>query len=132
MQSKTVSAPIRGWQWPTKGKIIARYSNLNKGINIKGKAGQPIIAAAAGKVVYCGNGLRGYGNLIILKHNDLYLSAYAHNRAILVKEGQQVKKGQRIATMGNTGTNQTMLHFEIRKAGKPLDPEVFFKHKTRT
>ena len=93
-----------------------------KGIDIAGAAGQPVTAGAAGKVVYAGTGLRGYGKLIIVKHNDTYLSAYAHNREILVKEGQQVAKGQKIAEMGNTDADQVKLHFEIRRQGKPVDP----------
>lgn len=110
------------WLWPAKGKVIGAFSGLNKGVDISGKRGQPIYAAAAGKVVYCGNGLRGYGNLIILKHDNVYLSAYAHNRAVFVREGEWIKQGQKIAEMGNTGSDKVMLHFEIRRAGKPIDP----------
>ncbi len=112
------------WSWPANGKIVAGYSetaNL-KGIDIGGAAGTPVLASAAGKVVYAGSGLRGYGKLIIVKHNATYLSAYAHNREILVKEGQQVTRGQKIAEMGNTDTNDVKLHFEIRRLGKPVDP----------
>lgn len=111
-----------GWKWPADGKIIASFSATNKGVNIANRAGVPIYAAAAGKVVYSGNGLRGYGNLIIIKHNSLYLSAYAHNRRIWVSPGDWVKKGQKIAEMGNTGSDKVMLHFEIRRAGKPINP----------
>jgi lipoprotein NlpD len=113
-----------GWIWPTKGKLITGNSeNPNlKGIDIAGVAGQPIVASAAGKVVYSGTGIRGYGKLIIVKHNATYLSAYAHNRDILVKEGQQVAKGQKIGEMGNTDSDQVKLHFEIRKHGTPMDP----------
>jgi lipoprotein NlpD len=111
------------WIWPAKkGKIINYFSPLNKGINISGYEGAPIYAVASGKIVYCGNGLRGYGNLIILKHNSLYLSTYAHNRVVFVKEGQWVRQGQIIAEMGRTGADKIMLHFEIRRAGKPIDP----------
>ena len=110
------------WLWPAKGKIAGNFSAANKGINIVGQAGEPIYAAATGKVVYSGNGLRGYGNLIILKHNSLYLSAYAHNSNVLVKEGDWVKQGQKIAEMGDTGADKVMLHFEIRRAGKPINP----------
>ena len=112
------------WIWPAKGKIVNGFSEATslKGIDIAGSAGQPITASAAGKVVYAGSGLRGYGKLIIIKHNDIYLSAYAHNRDILVKEGQQVGKGQKIAEMGNTDADQVKLHFEIRRQGKPVDP----------
>lgn len=113
-----------GWIWPATGKIVAGFSesaNL-KGIDIAGKAGQPVVASAAGKVVYAGTGLRGYGKLIIVKHNSTFLSAYAHNKEIEVKEGQQVTKGQKIAEMGDTDADQVMLHFEIRRLGKPVDP----------
>jgi lipoprotein NlpD len=112
------------WAWPTSGKVIAGFSegsNL-KGIDIAGKAGQPVLASAAGRVVYAGAGLRGYGKLVIVKHNNTYLSAYAHNREILVKEGQQVTKGQKIGEMGDTDADQVKLHFEIRRLGKPIDP----------
>jgi lipoprotein NlpD len=112
------------WVWPAKGKVIGNFSetaNL-KGIDIGGSAGQPVVASAAGTVVYAGTGLRGYGKLIIIKHNKTYLSAYAHNRDILVKEGQAVGKGQKIAEMGNTDTADVKLHFEIRRLGKPMDP----------
>ena len=116
-----------GWIWPTAGKVVAGFSesaNL-KGIDIAGKSGQPVIASAAGKVVYAGSGLRGYGKLIIVKHNSTFLSAYAHNREITVKEGQQVAKGQKIAEMGDTDSDQVKLHFEIRRLGKPVDPAKF-------
>ena len=115
------------WIWPATGKIISGFSetaNL-KGIDIGGKAGQPIVASASGKVVYAGTGLRGYGKLIIVKHNATFLSAYAHNREITVKEGQQVTKGQKIAEMGDTDADQVKLHFEIRRLGKPVDPTKF-------
>lgn len=116
------------WQWPTKGKILSSYSstvNSRKGIKIAGKAGQSIVAAATGKVVYAGNGLPRYGNLLIIKHNDVYLSAYAHNTKLLVKEGDYVKAGQKIARLGSTGTQRNQLHFEIRRNGKPVDPIRF-------
>jgi lipoprotein NlpD len=116
-----------GWMWPTVGKVVAGFSesaNL-KGIDISGKAGQPVVASAAGKVVYVGSGLRGYGKLVIVKHNTTFLSAYAHNREIIVKEGQQVAKGQKIAEMGDTDAEQVKLHFEIRRLGKPVDPMKF-------
>jgi len=116
------------WRWPTKGKVISTYSKSaagRKGINIAGKSGQQIVSAAAGKVVYSGNGLVRYGNLLIIKHNDVYLSAYAHNKTLLVKDGQQVKAGQKIATLGRTGTQRDQLHFEIRRNGKPIDPMQF-------
>jgi len=115
------------WAWPTKGKIIAGFSDTAnlKGIDIGGTAGQAVHASAPGRVVYAGSGLRGYGKLIIIKHNATYLSAYAHNREILVKEGQQVTRGQKIAEMGNTDADQVKLHFEIRRQGKPMDPAKY-------
>ena len=112
------------WSWPATGKVVTSFSeaaNL-KGIGIGGKAGQPVLASAGGKVVYAGSGLRGYGKLVIIKHNKTYLSVYAHNSEILVKEGQTVAKGQKIAEMGNTDADQVKLHFEIRRLGKPVDP----------
>jgi lipoprotein NlpD len=115
------------WAIPTKGKVIAEYSESGnrKGLDIAGNKGQVVLASAAGKVVYSGNGLRGYGKLVIIKHNKTYLSAYAHNEQILVKEGQSVTRGQKIAEMGNTDADQVKLHFEIRKFGKPVDPAKF-------
>ncbi len=112
------------WAWPAKGKIVTGFSEAAslKGIDIAGTSGQAVAASAGGKVVYAGTGLRGYGKLIIIKHNGTYLSAYAHNKEILVKEGQQVTRGQRIAEMGNTDADQVKLHFEIRRQGKPVDP----------
>jgi lipoprotein NlpD len=115
------------WAMPTKGKVIGDYSeNANrKGVDIAGIKGQPVLSSAAGKVVYSGSGLRGYGKLVIIKHNKTYLSAYAHNEQILVKEGQSVSRGQKIAEMGSTDADQVKLHFEIRKFGKPVDPAKF-------
>jgi lipoprotein NlpD len=112
------------WLWPANGKLVTGFSDTAnlKGIDIAGKAGAPVFASAAGKVVYAGTGLRGYGKLVIVKHNNTYLSAYAHNSDILVKEGQQVARGQKIAEMGNTDSDQVKLHFEIRRLGKPVDP----------
>lgn len=111
------------WIWPANGKTIGTYSeNGGKGVDIAGKAGDPVLAASDGRVVYSGTGLRGYGKLVILKHNNTYLSAYAHNQTILVKEGQSVTKGQKIAEMGNTDADQVKLHFEVRRLGKPVDP----------
>jgi lipoprotein NlpD len=110
------------WIWPTKGKVLEGFTESTKGIDIAGKPGQSVTASAAGKVVYSGAGLRGYGKLIIIKHNNTYLSAYAHNNKLLVKEGQTVTKGQQIAEMGNSDTSLVKLHFEIRKNGKPVDP----------
>ncbi|KEQ17782.1 peptidase M23 [Endozoicomonas numazuensis] len=116
------------WQWPAKGKVVQVYSNsngLNKGIDIRGKLGEPVSAAAAGEVVYAGSELAGYGKLIIMKHNNSYLSAYAHNKELLVREGDSVKAGQKIAEIGSTGTTEPKLHFEIRHNGKPVDPMRF-------
>ena len=113
------------WQWPTRGKVVSTFSIRDpgrRGIDIVGRKGQPVKAAAAGRVVYRGNGLRGYGNLIILKHNDTYFSAYAHTEDVVVKENEKVKLGQRIADMGNTSSEKTKLHFEIRRNGKPVNP----------
>lgn len=129
-----VRAPARSddgeivdWVWPTAGPVVTPFSETAtlKGLDIAGKAGQPVVASAGGKVVYAGTGLRGYGKLVIVKHNATYLSAYAHNREILVKEGQLVARGQKIAEMGNTDADQVKLHFEIRKRGKPVDPQKF-------
>ena len=114
------------WQWPIKGKVLRNFSQTGmKGIDIDGSWGQPVRAAASGKVVYSGHGLVGYGNLLIIKHNSLYLSAYGNNRRLLVKEGQLVNKGQAIAEVGKVGDSQTSLHFEIRKQGKPVNPEKY-------
>ncbi|MBW8077985.1 MAG: peptidoglycan DD-metalloendopeptidase family protein [Gallionella sp.] len=115
------------WSMPTTGKIIARFSEAanRKGIDIAGTLGQSIVASAPGKVVYSGSGLRGYGKLIIIKHNKTYLSAYAHNDKVLVKEGQSVKRGEKIAEMGKTDADQVKLHFEVRRLGKPVDPAKY-------
>ncbi len=109
--------------WPADGTVIRRFDGSNsKGIDIAASAGTPVVAAAAGTVVYAGNGLRGYGNLLILKHNADYLTAYAHNRVLLVKEGQTVTQGMKIAEMGDTDTDRVMLHFELRYQGRSIDP----------
>lgn len=113
------------WNWPASGPVIERFSitgTVNKGIDLAGRKGEPVLATADGKVVYSGTGLVGYGNLVIIKHNDVYLSAYGHNSRLLVNEGQWVKAGQKIAEIGSTGTNRDKLHFEIRRHGKPVDP----------
>ena len=117
------ASPTR-WNWPAEGQLIGEYSleQGNKGIQIAGSEGSPIQATAAGEVVYAGQGLRGYGNLVILKHSPEFLSAYAHNQQILVQEGQTVQTGQQIATMGSSGAPSTMLHFELRKNGQPVNP----------
>jgi lipoprotein NlpD len=114
------------WEMPASGRVIARFSEAdNKGIDIAGKLGQPVYASAPGKVVYAGSGLRGYGKLVIIKHNAVYLSAYAHNYKLLVKEGQMVSQGQMIAQMGSSDANRVALHFEIRKLGRPVDPAKY-------
>ncbi|CUX96480.1 peptidoglycan DD-metalloendopeptidase family protein [Candidatus Doolittlea endobia] len=121
----TNSTSITDWCWPTDGKIIDKFSGAeggNRGVDISGFRGQPILATASGRAVYTGNALRGYGNLIIIKHNDNYLSAYAHNDTLLIQAQQEVRTGQTIATMGNTGTSTTRLHFEIRYKGQPVNP----------
>lgn len=120
-----VKRSASGWAWPASGTLIGRFSSngsLNKGIDLAGELGQPVLAASSGTVVYAGSGLRGYGELVIIKHSDTFVSAYGHNRRLLVKEGQQVKVGQMIAEMGSTGTDRVKLHFEIRRQGKPVDP----------
>ena len=115
-----------GFAWPASGSVIAGFDEAkNKGLDIAGNAGDPVLAAADGQVVYAGAGLRGYGNLIILKHNNTFLTAYAHNQALLVKEDQKVRKGQKIAEMGKTDADRVKLHFEIRRQGKPVDPAKY-------
>jgi lipoprotein NlpD len=115
------TAAVSQWAWPATGTIVRGFSEFNKGINIGGHRGDPIYATAPGKVVYSGNGLRAYGNLIIIKHNSLYLSAYAYNNKVLVKEGDWVTGGQKIAEMG-LNARHAILHFEIRRSGKPVNP----------
>ena len=111
------------WAWPAKGKVIGTFNDATtKGIAIAGKLGQPVLASAPGRVIFSGTGIRGFGKLIVIKHNNTYLSVYAHNSELLVKEGQTVAKGQKIAEMGNTDADQVKLHFEIRRFGKPVDP----------
>jgi lipoprotein NlpD len=111
------------WMWPATGKVLAGLpKGANKGVDILGKMGDPVFASASGRVVYSGTGLRGYGKLVIIKHNDTYLSTYAHNSNLLVKQGDSVVKGQKIAEIGNTDSPQVKLHFEIRRLGKPVDP----------
>lgn len=113
-----------GWLWPATGPVASGFEEgRSKGVAITGKAGDPVLAAADGRVVYAGSGLRGYGNLVIVKHNNTYLTAYAHNQTLLVKEDQVVRRGQRIAEMGSSDSDRVQLHFEIRKQGKPVDPQ---------
>jgi len=119
----TAEAGTTHWIWPVNGVVVAEFDEVkNKGIDFAGKAGDAVLAVADGRVVYVGAGLRGYGNLIILKHDNVYLTAYAHNRTLLVKEDQSVLKGQKIAEMGNSDTDRVKLHFEVRRQGKPVDP----------
>ena len=111
------------WLWPAAGLVASGFEEgRSKGLAIVGKAGDPVLAAADGRVVYAGSGLRGYGNLVIVKHNNTYLTAYAHNQSLLVKEDQSVRRGQKIAEMGSTDAERVQLHFEIRRQGKPIDP----------
>ena len=122
------SEKVDSWLWPTKGRVIAKFSTGdqgNKGIDIAGQRGQDIISTAKGTVVYAGNALRGYGNLIIIKHNDDYLSAYAHNESLFVREGQNITAGQKIASMGSSSTSSVRLHFEIRFRGKSVNPQRY-------
>ncbi|MEJ2107232.1 MAG: peptidoglycan DD-metalloendopeptidase family protein [Acidiferrobacteraceae bacterium] len=123
---------MHGWIWPTKGAVVGGFSRtgVNKGIDIAGRRGSDILAASGGSVVYQGSGLRGYGKLIIIKHNADFLSAYAHCARILVRDGESVKRGQRIATMGSSGTNRVKLHFEIRLRGKPVNPLRYLPGKS--
>lgn len=125
---KTVQFTDFRWTWPAKGRILRAYSpksGLNKGIDIEGRLGEPVLSAAPGTVVYAGDGLRGYGRLVIIKHNDQFLSAYAHNNKLLVKEGEVIKGNQKIAEIGSSGTDTTKLHFEIRREGEPVDPLLY-------
>lgn len=125
LPSQTQVVSNINWRWPHVGTVLAGYSvsgKVNKGVDIAGKAGDPVRAAASGNVVYAGSGLLGYGNLVIVNHNEHFLSAYAHNRKILVREGEDVKAGQIIAELGSSGTDRPKLHFEIRKNGNPVDP----------
>lgn len=119
------SVNASGWRWPIKGKILSPFTEQNKGIDIAGNEGQAVYAAKAGRVVYSGSGLRGYGNLLIIKHDETFLTAYAHNKRLLAKEGDTVQSGQKIAEVGKTDTNQFKLHFEVRRFGKPVDPMTY-------
>jgi lipoprotein NlpD len=128
----TLSAEDRevSWMWPAEGRVVGQFDEgKNKGIDIAGRPGQQVLAAGAGKVMYAGSGIRGYGNLVIVKHSNGLLSAYAHNRSILVKEGQTVGKGQAIAEMGDSDSDSVKLHFEIRQQGKPVDPAKFLPNR---
>jgi lipoprotein NlpD len=123
--STAASADDISFMWPAQGTVVAGFDEAkNKGVSIAGRLGDPVLAAADGRVVYAGAGLRGYGNLIILKHNNTYLTAYAHNQALLVREDQSVRQGQKIAEMGSSDTDRVKLHFEVRRQGKPVDPLI--------
>ncbi|ALS99524.1 peptidoglycan DD-metalloendopeptidase family protein [Lacimicrobium alkaliphilum] len=129
---QTFPAQVSQWLWPAEGKLVGRFSlkeQGNKGIDIANVRGTPVLASAAGKVVYTGNALRGFGNLVIIKHTDAYLTAYAHNQDILVKEQDWIEAGQQIAKMGDSGTSQVMLHFEVRYKGKSVDPLRFLPRR---
>ena len=126
-KSEVVAEPGIRLSWPAKGKVTGEFNETNKGIDIAGKVGEPVLAAADGKVVYAGNSLRGYGNLVIVKHDNTYLTAYAHNSKLLVKEGDSVRKGQKIAEMGDTDANAPKLHFELRVNGKPVNPTPYLQ-----
>ena len=124
---EVVAEPGIRLSWPAKGKVSAEFNETNKGIDIAGKVGEPILAASEGKVVYAGNSLRGYGNLVIIKHDNTYLTAYAHNSKLVVKEGDAVRKGQKIAEMGDTDATSPKLHFELRVNGKPVNPTPYLQ-----
>jgi lipoprotein NlpD len=127
VSKEMVAEPGIRLSWPAKGKVSEDFSEKTKGIDIAGKLGDSITAAADGKVVYAGNSLRGYGNLVIIKHDNTYLTAYAHNRTLLLKEGDAVKKGQKIAEMGDTDATSVKLHFELRVNGKPVNPTPYLQ-----
>lgn len=127
-QAPVTLGPVKSWQWPARGQVIRTFApgnatNPSKGIDIAGQVGQPVVAAAAGEVVYAGSGLQGYGQLLLIRHNSTYVTAYGHNQRLLVQEGQMVRAGEKIAEMGSSGTDRVKLHFEIRKDGKPVDPQ---------
>lgn len=128
---KSGAARVDGlsWGWPTSGSLAGGFTEASKGLNLVGRRGQPVYASAPGKVVYSGSGLRGYGQLVIIKHNQAYLSAYAHNSKLLVKEGQSVGRGQQIAEMGDSDAGRVQLHFEIRRFGKPVDPMRYLPNR---
>jgi len=125
--TEVIAEPGIRLSYPAKGKITSEFSEANKGIDIAGKVGDPVQAAADGKVVYAGNSLRGYGNLVIVKHDNTYLTAYAHNSRLLVKEGDTVRKGQKIAEIGDTDATSPKLHFELRVNGKPVNPTPYLQ-----
>jgi lipoprotein NlpD len=120
--ARASDAGLISWGWPAKGKVIQGFTSTTKGIDIAGSTGDPIEAAANGKVIFAGDGPRGLGNLVIVEHSDGFITAYAHNKSLLVKEGQQVKRGTKIAEMGQSDTTSVRLHFEVRRRGTPVDP----------
>jgi lipoprotein NlpD len=126
-QAPEGASDVVTWAWPTSGTVVSTYNDAAKlkGISIAGKLGQPVTATAAGRVIFSGTGIRGFGKLIVIKHNDTFLSVYAHNNELLVKEGEAVAQGQKIAEMGKTDSDRVQLHFEIRRFGKPVDPIKF-------
>ncbi|TAM87970.1 MAG: peptidase, partial [Candidimonas sp.] len=126
---KASDAGVINWAWPAEGKIIQSFNANTKGIDIAGRAGEPVLAAADGEVMYAGNGVRGLGNLILIKHSDGFITAYAHNKELLVKSGQHVRKGTRIATLGQTDTTSPRLHFEIRRHGTPVNPLSYLPNR---
>jgi lipoprotein NlpD len=123
--ARASDASLISWSWPAKGKILQGFNSNTKGIDIAGKEGDPVFAAADGKVMYAGNGVRGLGNLVLLGHSNGFITAYAHNQSLLVKTGQQVKKGDKIAAVGQTDTTSPRLHFEIRRRGTPVNPVAY-------
>lgn len=127
--ARAADATVINWGWPAQGKVIQGFTTSTKGIDIAGNAGDPVIAAAGGTVMYSGNGVRGLGNLIIVDHDNGFITAYAHNRALLVKTGQKVKKGAKIAEMGQTDASSVKLHFEVRRQGTPVDPMQYLPAK---
>lgn len=129
MTATAADRAVLDFAWPVPGRVLQPYSETGKGITLSGNAGDPVFAAAEGRVIFSGNGPRGYGNLIIVKHPNDLLSVYAHNRKLLVKEGQNVARGERIAELGDTGGASPRLHFEIRRQGKPVDPIPFLPRR---
>lgn len=127
--SRAGDAGLVSWGWPAQGKIIQGFNSSTKGIDIGGKVGEPVLAAASGKVMYAGNGVRGLGNLVLIGHSNSFITAYAHNEKLLVKTGQEVTKGDRIALMGQTDTTSPRLHFEIRRSGTPVNPLAYLPER---
>ena len=127
--SRAGDAGLISWGWPAQGKVIQGFSSNTKGVDIAGKVGDPVLAAASGKVMYAGNGVRGLGNLVLIGHSNSFITAYAHNEKLLVKTGQEVKKGDRIALMGQTDTTSPRLHFEIRRSGTPVNPLAYLPER---